>query len=229
MNSSKYGYSVLFVEDEVALRKGYVVLLEMMFETVYEAADGVEAYNIYKEKKPDILIVDINIPKMNGLELLEKIREHDHTSKAIVLTAHKDKDFLLKAASLKLTNYLIKPITRKALQDSLNKVMDELRKYKTTALKNKIFKDGYLWDYDREELARNGKIIHFTKKEKMIFMLFMANLNSILPNEKIIYSLWDEYLDSHEDSLKTILTKLRRKLPEGMIKNIHSLGYKIDA
>ena len=229
MNNSKYGYSVLFVEDELALRKGYVILLEMMFETVYEASDGVEAYNIYKEKKPDILIVDINIPKMNGLELLEKIRERDHTSKAIVLTAHKDKDFLLKAASLKLTNYLVKPITRKALQDSLDKVMDELRQYKTTAIKNKILKDGYVWNYDREELTCNYKTIRLTKKEQIIFTLFMANLSSVLSKDKIIYSVWNEYLEGHEAALKTILTKLRKKLPSGMIENIHSLGYKIDA
>jgi len=199
-----------------------------MFEFVYEATDGVEAYNIYKEKRPNILIIDINIPKINGLDLLQMIRQHDHTTKAIVLTAHKDNDFLLQATKLKLTDYLVKPISRRALKLSLEKVIDELTNFKITALKNKILKDGYIWNYDSEELTCNGKVIHLTNKEKLIFTLFMNNLNSVLSIDKIIYSVWDEYLKSHEDSLKTILKKLRRKLPNGIIINIHSIGYKIN-
>ena len=228
VKNDKYGYSILFVEDEVQLRKNYVMYLKMMFETVYEASDGVEAYNIYKEKKPDILIVDINIPKLNGLELLQKIRKYDHTSKAIVLTAHKDKDFLLEAARLKLTDYLVKPISRKELQLSLDNVIAELKSFTTTAIKNQILKDGYIWNYDREELTCNGKRVHLTNKEKMLLILFMNNLNSILSADKIIYSIWNEYLESHDAALKTILVKLRKKLPKGMIKNLHSLGYKVD-
>ncbi|MBU3015393.1 response regulator [Poseidonibacter lekithochrous] len=228
MNNTKYDYSILLIEDENILRKNYIIYLKTMFEFVYEATDGVEAYNIYKEKRPNILIIDINIPKINGLDLLQMIRQHDHTTKAIVLTAHKDKDFLLQATKLKLTDYLVKPISRRALKLSLEKVIDELTNFKITALKNKILKDGYIWNYDSEELTCNGKVIHLTNKEKLIFTLFMNNLNSVLSIDKIIYSVWDEYLKSHEDSLKTILKKLRRKLPNGIIINIHSIGYKIN-
>jgi len=228
MNNTKYDYSILLIEDENILRKNYIIYLKTMFEFVYEATDGVEAYNIYKEKRPNILIIDINIPKINGLDILQMIRQHDHTTKAIVLTAHKDKDFLLQATKLKLTDYLVKPISRRALKLSLEKVIDELTNFKITALKNKILKDGYIWNYDSEELTCNGKVIHLTNKEKLIFTLFMNNLNSVLSIDKIIYSVWDEYLKSHEDSLKTILKKLRRKLPNGIIINIHSIGYKIN-
>lgn len=228
MDDKKYGYSILFVEDELVVRKNYVMYLEMMFESVYEATDGEEAYKIYKEKKPDILIVDINIPKLNGLELLQRIREHDHMTKAIVLTAHKDKDFLLQATSLKLTDYLVKPISRKALQHSLDKVMDELKNFTITATKNKILADGYIWNYNNQELSCNGKTIPLTNKEKMVLILFMNNLNSVLSKDDIIYNIWDEYLDTHEAALKTILKKLRKKLPKEMIKNIHGIGYKID-
>lgn len=229
MNDEKYGYSILFVEDEVALRKNYVMYLKMVFESVYEAADGIEAYNIYKEKKPDILIVDINIPMLNGLDLVAKIREYDHMSKAIVLTAHKDKDFLLKATKLKLTDYLVKPVSREELYLSLMKVMDELKKFTTVTIRTQVFNDGYIWNYDSEELTCNGKTIHLTNKEKIIFILFMNNLNSALSIEKIIYSVWDEYIEGQEDAFKTILKKLRKKLPKGMILNIHSIGYKINS
>ncbi len=227
MMDDKYAYSVLFIEDEVELRKNYVMYLEMLFESVYEAGDGEEAYQIYKEKKPDILIVDINIPKLNGLDLLEKIRENDPVVKAIVLTAHKDTDFLLQATSLKLTDYLVKPITRRALQSSLDKVLEELNSFTMFPIKTKVLSDGYMWNYTSEELICNGKIVSLTNKEKVTFNLFMNNLNHTLSIENIIYHVWDEYMEGHEDSLKTILKRLRRKLPKEMIKNIHGIGYKI--
>jgi len=229
MTDDTYGYSILFVEDEVSLRKNYVIYLEMMFETVYEATDGVEAYTIYKEKKPDILIVDINIPKLNGLELLEKIRQNDHTSRAIVLIAHKDKEFLLKATSLKLTDYLVKPISRTALQLSLDKVIDELKNFTTVAIKKQILGHGYMWNYTRKELTCNGIIIQLTNKEQMVFMLFMDNLNSVLSVDTILYSVWDDNLEANEATLKTLLKNLRRKLPDEMIKNVHGIGYKINS
>ncbi len=229
MNNDKYGYTVLFVEDEIELRKNYVMYLEMMFEDVYEASNGVEAYSIYKEKNPDILIVDINIPKLNGLDLLKKIREYDHTTKAIVLTAHKDKDFLLKASSLKLTEYLIKPISRTALQLALDKVIDELKNFTTIAIKNKILGSGYIWHNDTKELIYNGKIIYLTNKEQMLFKLFMDNLDSVLSVDTILYSVWHESIEVNITTLKTLLKKLRRKLPQDMIKNVHGVGYKINS
>ena len=229
MNDKQYKYTILFVEDEVILRKNYAMYLEMMFETVYEASDGEEAYTIYKEKKPDILIVDINIPKLNGLDLLKKIREHDHRTKAIMLTAHRDKDFLLRATSLKLTEYLVKPISRTVLDSALNKVIDELKNFTTIAIKNKILSNGYMWNYDTRELSCNGKIINLTKKEQMVFKLFMDNLDLVLSVDTILYNVWDDNIEANSSTLKTLLKNLRRKLPKDMIKNVHGVGYKINS
>ena len=108
MNIDVKEYDILFIEDEEAIRANYVKYLQRHFRNVYEAQDGEEAYEIYKKKKPHILVVDINIPKLNGIELLKKIREDDHTTKALMLTSHTDTNYLLDAASLQLTKYLIK-------------------------------------------------------------------------------------------------------------------------
>ncbi|MGB5793051.1 response regulator transcription factor [Poseidonibacter sp.] len=121
-----YPYKILFVEDEEATRKNYVTYLKMLFSEVYEAKDGEIAYQLYKEKKPDILILDVNIPKLNGLELLEKIRENDYTTKAIMCTAHSDQNFLLQAVSLQLTKYLVKPVSRQELKEALDLAISEL-------------------------------------------------------------------------------------------------------
>jgi len=123
-----YPFKILFVEDEKAIRDNYIQYLKIFFSEVYEAEDGDKAYQIYNEKKPDIIILDINIPKLNGLDLLKKIRENDYITKVIMLTAHTDKKFLLDASSLQLTRYLVKPVSRKNLKEALEHSIEELQK-----------------------------------------------------------------------------------------------------
>ena len=85
-----------------------------------------------------------------------------------------------------------------------------------------------MWNYDNEELRCHGKNIILTNKERILFMLFMSNLNSVLSVDTILYSVWNENLEANITTLKTLLKNLRRKLPAEMIKNVHGLGYKID-
>ena len=103
MNSEKYPYDLLYVEDENITRKNYVEYLEIYFQRVYQASNAEEAYRLYKSKRPSILILDINLPKQSGLELLRQIRESDHSVKAIMLTARSDVSSLMDATELKLT------------------------------------------------------------------------------------------------------------------------------
>lgn len=123
-----YPYTVLFVEDEKATRENYTAYFKMFFNEVYEAGDGEEAYLLYKEKKPDIMIIDINLPKLNGIELLKRIRESDYITKAIMLTAHADEEFLSATASLQLTRHLVKPVSRKNLNEALDLSINEFIK-----------------------------------------------------------------------------------------------------
>ena len=100
MNNIKEPYSVLYIEDEKDIRANYVNYLDRHFEKVYEAADGEEGYEKYKKNRPDIMIVDINLPKLNGLELVRRIRENNHSTKVIMLTAHSETKSLLEATEL---------------------------------------------------------------------------------------------------------------------------------
>ena len=109
-------YTILFVEDEDNIRENYSKYLRIYFKDVLEAANAEDAFILYKEKKPDIMIVDIHLPKENGIELIKKIRKNDLDVKVIILTAHADSSFLLEAIPLKLIKYLIKPINRKELK-----------------------------------------------------------------------------------------------------------------
>lgn len=227
MNEVKNLYNILFVEDEKATRDNYVRYLKRYFLDVYEADNGEDAYKIYKEKKPHILIVDINIPKLNGIELLKKIRKDDHTTKAIILSAHSQTNYLLEAAELKLTKYLVKPISREELKSALNLVLKELCNFNVSAKKVLYLKENFYWDFDSKELFSSATSILLTNKEKKILSILISNLNRTFTYDEIIVKVWYSYEEDKIDALKTIIKNLRKKLPRDTIKNIYGIGYRL--
>jgi len=194
---------------------------------VYEAEDGEIAYKIYKEKKPQILIVDLNIPKQNGLELLAKIREHDHSVKAIMLTAHTEEKYLLEAVSLKLTKYLVKPVNRSSLKNALDLAVLELSNFETISKHIFSLKDGYSWNFITMELLKGEEAILLTNKERKVLSVLLNNINKIMTYNDIILEVWYENEYAKIDALKTIIKNLRKKLPKDTIVNIFATGYKV--
>jgi len=220
--------SILFIEDDKVIRENYLAFLKQKFEKVYEAEDGLNAYQIYLEKKPDILIIDIDLPKLNGLELLKKIREKDLSTKAIMFTGNTDTSFLLQAAELKLTKYLVKPVSKNELKDALNLVKDEMRNFQVLSKETLILKDNYSWNYTNRELFLNNQIINLTKTEVEILNKLFKNTSSTTSYDELLIDIWETFDASKVDLVKTAIKKLRKKLPCETIVNIYGQGYKVN-
>ncbi len=225
---SIYPYKILFVEDEKAIRENYITYLKTFFAEVFEAEDGVKAYELYKLKKPDIMIVDINIPKLNGLELLERVRENDYTTKAIMLTAHTDKSFLLKATTLKLTKYLVKPVSRKDLNEALESTINEILKYSVMSIQKIELSENYSWNMELKELKHHNHIIELTNKERTLLELLFSHKNRVFTYEEIFEYVWGYDESITLNGLKNMIKRLRKKFPENTILNIFNEGYKIN-
>jgi len=176
MSDEKLAYSILYVEDEEEIRENYVQYLQRFYTNIFQAKTAEEAYKIYKNKKPDILIVDIRLPGKSGIEFLRDIRESDQSIKAIVLTAMSDIDTLVNATELKLTKYLIKPIARNELKEAIEQAVKEIVDYTTYANRIIYVNDSMHWDKDKEKLIFNGKEIFFTRKEKSSVNIFITFL-----------------------------------------------------
>jgi len=228
MNKEKYKYSILYVEDDEAVRTNYVTYLGRFFENIYEAADAQSAHKIYKEKKPDILVIDIQLPGKSGIEFLGEIREFDHSVRAIMLTAMSDVDTLVSASELKLTKYLVKPISRDELKSALESAIDEIINYTTYSNRVIHIKESCYWDQDKEKLIYQDKEVFLTRKERELLTLLFSNINRVFKSEDIIYELWYDFDNSKISSLKTLVKTLRKKLPEGTIKNVFGIGYTIE-
>ena len=115
---------LLYVEDEEDVRRSAVEYLKRIVKEVYKAKDGKEAISVWHVKKPDI-----NMPRLNGLDMARYIRSKDQDVQIIIATAYTDTEYLMQAIELNLVKYLAKPITKekllKALGQSLNKIKDQ--------------------------------------------------------------------------------------------------------
>ena len=107
--------NLLYVEDEISVREMLSKRLEKIVKNLYVAVDGEDGYEKYLEHKPDLILTDITMPKLNGIQMANKIREIDSQIPIIVLSAHADSNFLLDAIESGVTGYLIKPINKEKL------------------------------------------------------------------------------------------------------------------
>ena len=93
-------YTVLYAEDDLGVQKNVNELLSLLFKTVYLASDGQQAYELFIKVHPDLVITDIKMPRMSGIELTKKIRETDTDTEIIIITAYTEVDFMLEAIEL---------------------------------------------------------------------------------------------------------------------------------
>ena len=221
-------FSLLYAEDDELIRKGYTHYFETIFEKVYSAVDGREAYSLYNQHKPDILIFDVKMPYINGLDLAKKIREKNKDVKIIILTAHIDEQKLLQAIPLNLVNYLEKPVKKRELENVIMSLVSDLQlNSENSSLINIL--DTMVWNRDKNLLLKNNQKVHLTKNE--IIML------NILSNKPIIHHSIDNLLEEFwqyqyqkemsYDSIRNIIKRLKQKLSKESIENHYSIGYKL--
>ena len=213
---------ILYIEDEEFIRKNGVEYLEFYSDYVYEATDGIDGYQQYEALKPDIIICDIIMPKMNGLELIEKIRKTDKTTKIIVLTARVDTHFLLKAVELGLVKYITKPITESKLLDALQSSVKLINASNENLVK---MPNSFVFDILNKTLFQKKSVVKLTKKELLFLELCIKNGSRVTTYEELEDYVWQGYMT--EEALRSIVKSLRSKLGKENLKNISGIGYKL--
>jgi YesN/AraC family two-component response regulator len=121
---------ILYVEDEESSRVQLSEIFELLFESVNTAFDGEDAYAKYQEKHYDIIITDINMPRMNGLELIKKIKLQNSLQNFIIISAHNNYDYLNQAKTDGVDNFIIKPLKMQQLFSVLTKVSQDIHRLK---------------------------------------------------------------------------------------------------
>ncbi len=220
MNKILKTLKILIVEDEKKLAS---LLKESILDSFFKviiAKDGDEGLKKYNSFKPDIIITDIMMPFCDGLEMTQKIKELDENIPIIVLSAHSDKEKLLKAIDLGINKYFIKPFDPEELIEHINKIAPKLRKQKQV-----ILKDNCIFDNNALSLHKSSSLVILTKREKEFFHLLIKHKNSLVTTQQIKLALWKE--EVHDVRLRTFIKRLRLKTSKDIIENISGQGYLI--
>jgi len=220
-------HTVLYAEDDKAVQSSVVEYLSKYFKDVFVASDGEEALSLYTKQKPNVLIFDIDMPKIDGLSLAKIIRESNKTVPIVMLTAFTDTDKLLKATELNLSKYLVKPVDPFSFKEAMQKLALELE---TSSSLYVELKEGFKWHKEKKELTDNGKAVPLSKKEQTLLNLLVSKHNESVHFTDIMALVWEDDFDAEIsiESVKYQVSMLRKKLPKESIKNVYGKGYVLN-
>ncbi|MDX4039621.1 response regulator transcription factor [Aliarcobacter skirrowii] len=212
---------VLIVEDEIDLANLIKSSIKELFFKVVIAKDGLEAIKKFDSFKPDIIISDIMMPNLNGLEMSKKIKEKNSETPIVILSAHSHKEMLLEAIDLGISKYFIKPFDIEEFIEYLKELSKKINKNKSIKLK-----DNFVFDFNNLSLYQNDILVNLTKRERQFLALLIENKNSYVTTFDIKKTLWKNEIVSDE-RLRTFIKRLRAKTSKELIENVSSCGYII--
>jgi DNA-binding response OmpR family regulator len=211
--------SALYIEDEKDVLKNISELLRQFFGDFYTASDGEEGYRIFLEREIDLLLVDIELPKMNGITLIKKIRQIDRTVPIVVISAYTKTDYLLESIELHLDKYIVKPLTSRKIHSILSTLNDDFSEEGVIPCMQ-----GVEIDRIKNSVSYKDRSYPLTKKE-MAFLTILCRKKMVTYDEMI--ALWEEGVPS-ENAVRSFIKHLRKKLPEAFLKNRNSVGYYVE-
>ncbi len=211
---------VLIVEDEQKLANLIRRSIKELFFKVVIAKDGLEGLKKFNSFKPDIIISDILMPNLNGLEMSKEIRKQNNTP-IIILSAHSQKEMLFQAIDIGINKYFIKPFDIESFIDYLKELSNKINSEKEFKLK-----DNFVFIKNSISLYKNDEIVNLTKREREFINLLIDNKNSLVKIETIKDFLWEEK-DISDERVRTFIKRLRNKTSKDLIENVSSQGYMI--
>jgi len=226
--------SLLLVEDYEPLRNDMAEVLGDLFKTVTAVINGAEALKLYQENKEkhnavfDIVITDIEMPVMNGVDLCECLFQQNKEQQIIVISAHTDSEYLLRLINLGIAQFITKPINHKLLMDTLYHVSKKINTVEWE-FQNVLMVDlgeNYMWDKEKLLLKHDNNTISLTRHELLLMQLLVQKEEQICTNDDIMQNFYNNGIDISEKSIRNLVFKLRKKLPENVINSIYGMGYK---
>ncbi|HTD98904.1 MAG TPA: response regulator transcription factor [Mucilaginibacter sp.] len=227
--------TVLLAEDELALAHIVRESLEERDFKVILCADGEQAYQQYLKHKPDILALDVMMPKSDGFEVARKVREKDTATPIIFLTARSQPKDVVAGFEIGANDYLKKPFSVEELIVRIKVLLSTNRMLEPNQHKNKpkneIFQIGSLVFSGTKNTINHGeRAWPITSRESDILKLLCRHQQQVLPRDLLLKNIWGNDNFFNARSLDVFITKLRNHLkadPNVQIINIRGVGYKL--
>lgn len=210
---------IFLVEDNLELNHFMTETLNNMGYDAVSCEDGANAFKKVEEVF-DLYIIDINLPNINGLELVKKIKSLSNELKIFIISGDDNIDTILKAYNLGCDDYIKKPFDFREIIAKINLVFKDKLKDQI-----KISNDCY-YDIQSRIIYHKNKEISLTKKESDLLNILVKNIGKVVKNEDIEKAVWGKNFENSH--VRQLVSKVKKALPCGdNIKNYSSLGYKI--
>jgi DNA-binding response OmpR family regulator len=223
-------HRVLVVDDEPHLVRAVRMYLELQGYTVFGASSGEEAVDAAREKLPDLIVLDVMMPGMDGFETLQELRRYSQVP-VIMLTARGEENEKVRGLALGADDYVTKPFSQREL---LARVQAVLRRAEQPAVipKTRIDVDDNLsLDFDRGEVYVRGKPVRLTATEYRLLYHLASNPGRLMPSETLLAKVWGYEYREEDHYVRLYVSYLRQKIePEPShpkyILTVPGLGYK---
>jgi len=216
---------ILLLEDEYALRESIMEYLEDTGFEVDAFESGEEALDALFSNRYGLMLLDVQVPGINGFELLSQLRKSGDRTPAIFITSLTQIDHLSRGFEIGCSDYIKKPFELRELQLRLEHAL----KMECFHSDQELIRLGREYRYDTKNfvLRKEDREIALSKTEKRILETLVANRGSVVSIEQFQEKVWGEYMDPA--NIRVQINKLRKKMDEEIIQNVRGLGYKIDA
>jgi len=223
MKNMLKNFTILYVEDDEMVRASAVEYLSREAKEVLQAKDGKDAIKLWREHKPDIIISDISMPRLNGIDMASYIRAYDKDVQIIMATAHSDTEYLLKAIELQLVKYIIKPITKEKLIEALERSIELINDKSKFSL---ALSANTNYNAFEKVIYEDDKEVKLTKNETLFLDLLAHHHTRVVKYEEIENAIWP-YDGMSQDAIRSLVRGLRKKVPQNCIENVSGSGYKL--
>jgi DNA-binding response OmpR family regulator len=224
---------ILVVEDEINIASFIERGLQEFGHEVRVAHDGEAGWDLIRQERFQFLIVDIIMPKMDGLELCRKYREaYGYASPVVMLTALGATDDIVKGLAAGADDYLVKPFSFRELEARIQALLRRINPEHTN--NNQVLVCGSLiLETENRRAVRNGQYISLTVREYRLLEYLMLNQGNPVGRESIIRQVWDKEADRNMNVVDVYVNYLRTKIDKGfahkMIQTVSGIGYMIEA
>lgn len=223
---------ILIIEDDRAILRGLKDNLEYDKYEVLTATDGEQGYCLIQEKKPDLIILDLMLPKMSGYELCRKVREEGLTTPILMLTARGEEVDRVLGLDLGADDYVTKPFSVPELLARIRAILRRMQRSKIGPLPNELRFGKVVIDFKRFEASRAGKVLNMSRKEFGILRLLAARIGEVVTRDELLDEVWGYEQYPTTRTVDNHIALLRSKLEEDPSKpchllTVHGVGYKL--
>lgn len=223
--------NILIAEDEKDIRDLISIHMKKEGYNIFPVSDGKEALDIFEREKIDLMLVDIMMPKISGITVIQKVREISTIPIICITAMGSDSDKVL-ALGIGADDYLVKPISPIELSA---RVSSHIRRcYKYTENIEKVYINGELKLYsDTFEVYKGDKKIELNPKEFKILKLLISNAGRVFTKKQIYEQVWGDIYIGDSNNIMVHLSHIREKVEDDpknpvYIKTIRGIGYKIE-